>query len=274
LSGPRIAYCARTIREDGIYKIARRRLRLYGRVAFRRALDWRNDTAGRIVERLGNRVRIAGLMFSVDSALIARSQKGEMLWGLHEREELNLVARSLRVDLPVVELGGAIGVIACLTNRKLADPDRHVVVEANPWIVPVLERNRDVNRCRFRVINKALAYDAETVELRVNPRFTASRVTEDEGAGTAVSVATTSVRAIADAEGFDEFTLICDVEGAEAALVEREIDVLHRRVRLLIVEIHPQILGEDTVGRLVQKLQRAGFSRHECHGIIWAFSRD
>ena len=49
------------------------------------------------------------------------------------------IARSLRRDLPVVELGGSIGVVACVTNRLLKDRKAHLVVEANPLAIPHLE---------------------------------------------------------------------------------------------------------------------------------------
>jgi FkbM family methyltransferase len=269
-----ISHYVQRIREDGVRTIVRRRLRWYGGTAFRTARAWRNEMAGRFVERTGNRVRIAGLTFSVDSPLIATSQKGEMLFGLCESEERALLARSLRVDLPVVEFGGGMGVIACSTNRKLVHPDRHIVVEANSGMIPVLERNRDMNSCRFQVVNKALAYDSESVDFPVNPRFTASRIGGTTAGGVAMSVPTTSVAATADAAGFDQFTLICDIEGAEAALVETELDTLRRRVRFFLVEIHPGILGDDTVGRIVQTIQKAGFSLQDRHGINWAFSHD
>jgi len=236
-----------------------------------RAIDRYRRSAGWLVERLGDRVRIDGLIFSTASPLIARGLKGELLLDRHEAAERRLLERWLRTDLPVVELGGAMGVISCLTNRRLARPRDHVVVEANPGIIPLLERNRDLNGCRFRVVNKALAYDTETVAFGVNPRFTASRI---GGAGTTVAVAATSLEAIVAEAEFDQISLICDIEGAEAALVERELDTLHRHVRTLLVEIHPYLIGQEAAAWINRALEGAGFALRDRAGMNWVFTRD
>ena len=53
----------------------------------------------------------------------------------------------------IVEFGGGIGVISCLANRRIGQRDRHIVVEANPHLIPLLEKNRSLNRCAFTVVN-------------------------------------------------------------------------------------------------------------------------
>ena len=103
---------------------------------------------------------------------------------------------------------------------------------------------------------QAPAHGTDTVEFGVHPRFTASRI---GGSGATVSVPATSLEAIADEAGFDQISLICDVEGAEVVLVERELDTLRRRVRLLLVEIHPQIIGEEAAAGIVRALEASGF---------------
>lgn len=270
--GKTLAYYLGKIEREGLPAILRRRARWYGSRAWGPLDRARLRAAGWVVERLmGDRVRIDGAVFSTSSPLIAGSQKGEMLLGGHEVEERRMLGRWLPPDLPVVEFGGGLGVVSCLANRRLARPQDHVVVEANPGIVPLLERNRDLNGCRFRVVNKALAHDGEAVEFGVHPRFTASRI---GGAGATAVVAATSLEATASEAGFDEITLICDVEGAEVALVERELEVLRRRVRSLLIEIHPGIVGEEAAARIVRMLEASGFVVRDHVGINWAFTRD
>jgi FkbM family methyltransferase len=256
------------IEREGLSTILRRRAYWYRL----RAIDRYRRSAGWLVERLGDRVRIDGLIFSTASPVIARVKKGELLLDRHEPEERRLLERWLRTDLPVVELGGAMGVISCLTNRRLARPQDHVVVEANPGIIPLLERNRDLNRCGFRVINKALAYDADTVAFNVHSSFTESRIGDDSGM--AVLAPTTSLGAILAEAGFDQISLICDIEGAEAALVERELDTLQRHVRTLLVEIHPYLIGQETAAWINRALEGAGFALRDQAGNNWVFTRD
>src|SRR5947209_8143485 len=113
---------------------------------------------GRLVELGGNRVTIEGLHFSVDNTLITRREKGLLDVGLHETGEIALARRYVVGGLPVVELGGGIGVVSCIVNRQLTRPTDHVVVEANADLVPTLEVNRRLNGAGFRIRNVALAY--------------------------------------------------------------------------------------------------------------------
>jgi FkbM family methyltransferase len=261
------AYYMRRIHQDGLPAILRRRLWWYwSRIRIN------NRTVGRIVELMGNRIRVEGMVFSVDSPMIETSHKSTLFFGLHEIEERALLDRWIPATLPVVELGGGLGVVACLTNRKLVRREEHIVVEANPGLAVVLERNRDLNGCRFQVVNKALANEAEAVEFSINSSFVSSRI----GASSAetVSVPATSLKVIADASRFDQFSLVCDIEGAEGALVEREIATLRQRVRFFLVEIHPRYLGTEGVSRMVHALEGAGFTLRDRSGDNWVFTRE
>ena len=86
---------------------------------------------GRLVEVCGDRVTLEGLTFSVDNPLITTREKGLLYLGLHESREIALVHQHLLAELPVIELGGGIGVVSCIINRKLAHPRDHIVLEAS-----------------------------------------------------------------------------------------------------------------------------------------------
>jgi FkbM family methyltransferase len=264
-----VAYYINKVRQQGLVAIVRGRLRWYRDLM--RVKFVRNRTLGRIIELTGNRVRLDGMVFSTDSPLIQPTEKSALFVGLHELDERTLLRRWLPADLPVVEFGGGLGVVSCATNRKLCHRENHIVVEANPAIIPVLERNRDLNGCQFQLVNKALAYDTETIEFDIQPNFLSSRIGRDPAR--AVSVPTTSLKTIADAAGFDQMSVICDTEGAEATLVERELDTLRQRVRFLLVEIHPGFLGNAAASRLVETLQASGFTLRERAHDNWAFTR-
>jgi hypothetical protein len=89
-----------------------------------------------------------------------------LLDGRYELPERRAVQRHLRRDLPVIELGGSLGVVACITNKLLTDPTAHVVVEANPHAIPQLRLNKALNHCGFEIVNSALAYDLDAVTFR------------------------------------------------------------------------------------------------------------
>lgn len=256
-----IAKYATKIRQEGLSPIVRRRIQSYWN-----RLRFNNRSVGRFVELTGNRVRIEGMMFSLDSPLISTSQKSTIFFGFHELDERTMLNRWLPTDLPVVELGAGMGVISCLTNRKLATPEVHLVVEVNPQLISLLEHNRDLNGCQFGIMNKGIAYDSETVEISLHSNFVASRNPSFAGSrpdgepGSICFAPATTLRSIIETSGFDQVAVVCDIEGTEAALVEREMDTLHRHARFLLFELHPRVYGTEAASRILQNLISSGFT--------------
>jgi FkbM family methyltransferase len=183
--------------------------------------------------------------------------KVELIMNKYEAPERHAVARYVRQDLPVVELGGSMGVVACVTNRLLKNRTAHVVVEANPLVIPQLELNRTLNRCQFEIVNRAIAYDMESVTFRPSSNVCVSSITA-VGDQPSVTVQTTQLSEIVRNRGFTRFNLICDIEGLEYDLVCREIDVL-KNADTIILETHARFIGEDKCRLMMSTLEDAGF---------------
>lgn len=215
----------------------------------------------RYVELRGNLFSLDGCQFTVDSPAIARELKSQFLAGRYERPEREALKRFLDPRLPVIELGGAIGVVACLTNKKLTNPQAHVVVEANPDLIPLLRQNRDRNRCSFTIIHGAIAYGSADVVFYRNAHFHAGNTFNawNESPDASLHVPIISLREIVDRFGFDRCILICDIEGGEFHLLEHEADTLSRRVVTFMVEVHEQV-APDLAKSFFPRLERIGFT--------------
>jgi FkbM family methyltransferase len=224
---------------------------------------------GRWIEARGNRVNMSGLLFSVDNPLIHVRMKSTLADGIYEREERLLIERFLPPDLPVIELGGAIGVVSCFTNRRLDCPERHVVVEANPSLIPTLTLNRDLNQSRFIVRHAALGYDSDQVDFYSGLTFLGGSLAPVSRRSFRVPAIT--LERLLDDAGFSSACLVADIEGAEASLVERESDILRSRVRWFIFEFHPQTLGPDKTNELFATLSSHGFLERAREGWVAAF---
>jgi FkbM family methyltransferase len=220
-------------------------------------LDEESVLLGRLVELRGDRVRVDGATFNVRHPSITTRQKCWFLFDRYEAGEREAVRRFLDPSLPVLELGGSIGIVAVLTNRRLNQPHQHVVVEANPDLLERLEEHRDRHGCAFRILHRAVAYGAPDVVFS-RGGFLASRV--QGGGGNPVVVRTTSVQNILDGVAFARATLICDIEGEEMMVVEHELDVLRERIAMFILEVHPDLVGGDATRRMLQTLAGAGFA--------------
>lgn len=181
-----------------------------------------------------------------------------MLRGHYEHAERQTLDSVFDASLPVIECGASIGVLACLINRRLANPDAHAVIEANPALLPLLERHRGMNGARFRVVHGAVAYGAADVTFAVSHDSLASRL---GGEGRQVRVPAVTLGAVADQQGFRRFGLICDIEGAEMEILRHEEALLVERAAWVLMESHRAADGRSLAPDVIDWFTSRGF-RH------------
>ncbi|MGB7925677.1 MAG: FkbM family methyltransferase [Pyrinomonadaceae bacterium] len=232
---------------------------------------------GKLIEMRGNVVRIEGCSFSLDSPVIGTALKSNFILNRYERPEREALRRFLDPDLPVIEFGGSVGVVACLTNRKLNDPRRHVVVEANPALIPLLKKNRDLNGCEFEILPRMVGYGSEQSTFYPNSVYFLASTAIPPASGEAdvvLKVQTVNLQSILDQYKFDRCTLICDIEGGEADLVRHEAHLLKERVATIILEVHEWSLGEEKVAGMLREIESLGFKTVYSEAQTYVFQKE
>lgn len=218
-----------------------------------------------IVEPLhGGIVALDDCRLDTNNETFTTFQRGSLWLHRYEEPERIAIVRFLDPDLPVVELGASIGAISCLINRRLRDRTRHVAVEPSAELLPLLERNRQLNDAGFVSVHAAVAYGAGGMRFEHSVDNLEGHMVAVEGVCDAVP--TVTLGELLDRFRFERATVVCDIEGMEVQLLERESDILNARVAWLIVELHPWIYGQDTADRLVDRLQSGGFVH------LWTYS--
>lgn len=255
----RLGNAVKIVRKQGIGGFATAVRNYLAEVASFRARDYRWQ--GRIVELLGNRARVEGMQLDLHFPEIETPLKGRFFKGTYERPERVLLRKYFTYANPVIELGASIGVLACITNKRLKTPDRHLIVEANPRLIPILERHRALNNGQFQIVHGALAYDSDIVTFHLHPAFNGGSV--QMTTGEAVQVPARSLQSLAESQSFATFDLICDIEGGEVDLVAREGHYLAEHVDWLLIEMHPFMLGEGPVAATTALLEQHGFQLME-----------
>jgi FkbM family methyltransferase len=194
-----------------------------------------------------------------------------LLDGRYELPERRAVKQHLRRDLPVIELGGALGVVACVTNKLLTDPTAHVVVEANPLAIPPLTLNKEANHCAFKIVNRAIAYDVDAVTFSPTVDLASNSIDSDGtqlyGTEQPVTVKAIQLGSLVAEHGFGRFSLVCDIEGKEYDLVCHEIEVL-KKADVIVMETHARLIGEDKNKDLIRKMTDIGFRIVEEDGFV------
>jgi FkbM family methyltransferase len=169
----------------------------------------------------------------------------QLVRGHYEQAEQQLIAKYLNPQLPVLELGGSIGIISAYIGLVLEPTTLHTIVEANPKLIPILERNayaRDGGKFT-RIINAAVSTQADSLEFSVTDDYLGNRIAEGQPAES-VSVQTINLTRLS--EGFERYTLIMDIEGAEFDILRNDANGLST-CELAIIEVHPHYF-EDRDG--------------------------
>jgi FkbM family methyltransferase len=225
---------------------------------YKQAFQMDNWVIGKLVELTGNKVTVQGVTLSVDNPLISTRHKSSLYFGIYEIPERELAQRHIDRTLPVVEIGGSIGGVACTTNRILVNPCAHVVIECNPFILPTLKQNRDSNGCCFAIEPFALAYSGDTIPFNVDVEsFMLGRL--HTSGGKQVLVQTTTLRRILDKYEFKTINVHSDSEGAEVEMVENEAALFRDHVKCLIIETHEEERGREAIARTLSTLSDLGF---------------
>jgi FkbM family methyltransferase len=229
---------------------------------------------GALFDLVEGTYRAAGMQFEIPSDLTARSFRARFFWDFYEPQERALVARYVRGSDCVLELGGCLGVVTCITNRQLLDPRRHVVVEANPRLIPVLRRNRDRNGCRFEVAHAIVSTSSDGTFFIYRDVLEGS-MQQSADAGPDVvraRVPVTTVEQLESTHGLAFNAVIMDIEGGELAFL-REHQPFLGRVDLLIIEFHPSILGSGGYAAAQKILTDLGLEKIDAMSNSEAWAR-
>lgn len=208
-------------------------------LSFRHNSYW----GGLIFDLLIKTYRFDGFEFYVPIKHTSRSLRSRFLFNVFENDEIEAIRRFLDPSDHVLELGGFIGVTACIANRILLDPSKHVVVEANPYIIDALKTNRAKNSCFFHVVHGLVSSSLDGTFYIANTT-TASSTSSEEGLK--LNVPVVNLRALQKDYDINFSSFIIDIEGEELSFL-RDSDFLLSKARLVIIELHETIIGKSNV---------------------------
>lgn len=208
-------------------------------------------------------------VFEIPRDLTTRAYRSCFWTGEYEAEERELLRRLLRPDDNVMELGACLGIVSCVTNRLLRHDSKHLVVEANPKLIPSLERNRELNQARFKIENAAVS-DKHEVTFYLHPKYivggSAQRETDESVTVPGHSIAELHAH-------FGPFNvLVMDVEGSEVEALPGAAQLL-QDYRLVIIELHEWAVGQSGVELCRDILRRANLCKVGEAGYTEAWQR-
>ena len=193
----------------------------------------------------------------LDVSGIALKPRNRILRGLYETHEKNMCLEHLKPSDAVMEIGGAIGFIGLVCQKKIGI-EKYVSIEANPRTLEILKRNYALNGCAPHAIHCALASNDGQIDLEVGSDFWDNSVIEGKSADgrKTMTVPAATFQTLFRSIPFRVNVLIIDIEGAEQFI---DFAQLPEEIEKIIIEMHPQWTGIAKKYQLFADLFQRGF---------------
>lgn len=197
-----------------------------------------NSISGAIIGFIfRERVPIKGIEIDTHNKQITSKTKSDIFWGIYESAEMRFVKKYVNSSLPIIELGGSIGVVTCYTGKFKGD-NIQICVEANPNLVEIIQRNVQLNGVKnVKVLHGAVGDIHNTYSFF---DFGASNILGKITEHSNTKVTNIKISTIFSDNAIENYGMICDIEGAEFFLFSQQANCF-KNCKLLIIELHESI---------------------------------
>jgi FkbM family methyltransferase len=172
--------------------------------------------------------------------------------GTYEAAERELLKKHLKEGMRVLEIGGGIGFIGLLAAR-IAGPGKVLTYEANPKLQPAISANHTRNAVAPELRMRAITTDGEPVTFHQSDNVISSSIYDRPESELSIEVQSDAFQDVL-AEWQPDM-VVMDVEGYEVDLLATPPD----GPTLLLVELHPHVVGEARIAAMLDNLVANGF---------------
>lgn len=188
-----------------------------------------------ILSKIKSPVEYRGVLIPTNKRVFNLEVAKRFEKGCYEVEEVEAIDEYMENPKTVIDLGASSGFVSAYVNLKFPECDV-ISLEANPHMIGVLEEVKKTNECNFDIVNKAYHSSGKEIEFYIHKLSiggSAQRETKNK-----VKTDSLSIKYLVNKYRLVEFSLIVDIEGGEADLINNEIEVLEDKCSLLVVEFH------------------------------------
>lgn len=187
-------------------------------------------------------VKIRDNIICVDSDYISDT----LIWGLcfdpnsYENELFKAVENYLPNSNPVIEVGAGFGAVTAYINDRLILTTDQISVEPNPYLIPCLEKTKQINELGCTFVQKAVAYGSDKVQISVSDTVMNNKIVVNKNLVDSVEVDTTTLQQLAESSQLSSktnLTIVIDVNGLEHTIIQRESVFIRDSVNTLIASV-------------------------------------
>jgi len=189
--------------------------------------------------------RVNNCKFFIPKELTSLNGRGYFALNNYEKSEQQILKSFDFKDYAILEMGGCLGVISCLLNKTLRDPEKHIVIEANPKIIPYLEKNKILNNCSFSIENKIIS-DNDEETFYFGDSIVSGSLDTNKNSLEKVLIKTTSIDKLQNQYSIHFNAIIMDIEGGEYYFFKTNQKFLNQ-IEVIMIEKHSSILSSDKI---------------------------
>jgi FkbM family methyltransferase len=214
---------------------------------------------------------INGVRLAIEPEVMSPNMIDIIRSGQYEGGEAREIGRIVQPGERIVELGTGIGFIA-ITAMKTGRVERLATYEANPKLIPVIERNRALNDTDFEVHNAIVdpRQGEGSAPFYIRQDFWASSMSPKPwGYVEEVAVPLVAFETVRDR--YRPTMLIVDIEGAEEMLFR---DIALTGIKKIYVELHQNVIGRVGMKNVFDFMSSRDFhyDQHHSRGGVVLFS--
>jgi len=223
-------------------------------------------------------LRWRGFRFVVNPKRVNKRIISSIFFGFYESAEVRFIHKYFNGETDVVELGGSLGIVSAHIGSMLHSNKKLFIVEPNPELIAAATQN--VSRyCKgqFELVNAALCYSGQEAALSISTNNTASQLVNGNGASNHEIryVETITLSKLIKGRNLKEYSLVCDIEGAEVDFLINDHEAL-QCCREILIELHDTSYnGKDySVSDLANLILQQGFKRIHNEGPVFLFRKE
>jgi FkbM family methyltransferase len=204
-----------------------------------------------------NTLSVHGIRLHTGIDDMPKSVRSHVFKGIYEEFECAMVKKNVHHGDQVLEIGTGIGLVSLLVT-KIAGEGNVVSYEANPDLEETIRANYKLNGWEPNLIMNAVTSDGRDLVFHQDPNILSSSAYDRDLDTNTITVPSMPFEKLLDQHNPN--VLVIDIEGAEIEILP---DASLDNVRVMVIELHPHIVGEDKIEELLNILETKGLKMIE-----------